>query len=135
MKKAMVDEILQFPKLFFPAPRLETVFGKASFPTLPDSVQSINLTYFMGEDFCFFFAAFNLLHENLVSEWQKMQSFKRIHSVLAKFSVTSDATEREIMLAHDKLGSVLQDTRHQNITHVVEHDRAVVCDLRMPIRK
>ena len=93
----------------------------------------------MGEEFWFFFAASNLLDDNLlstpVSERQKMQSYRRIHSILLKFSVTNDAAECGFKLAHDKLGSALQETRYQNIIQLVEHDGAAACDLRIPIKK
>ena len=139
MKQAMVDKILQFPKSFFPAHRFGAAFGKPRFPTLPDSIQGIDLTYFVGEDSWFFFATLNLLDDNLlltpVSEWEKMQSYQRIQSVISKFSVTNDAAERGVKLAHDKLGSALKETRYQNITQVVEHDRAAVSDLRVPNKK
>ena len=93
----------------------------------------------MGEDYWFFFAAFDLLDDNLlstpVSERQKMQLYKRILSVLLKFSVTNNAAEHGVKLAHDKIGSALKETRYQNITQVVEHDRAAVSDLRVPNKK
>ena len=50
MKQAMVDKILQFPKSFFPAHQFGAAFGKPRFPTLTDAVQSIDLTYFVGEN-------------------------------------------------------------------------------------
>ena len=59
-----------------------------------------------------------MLDENLlsipVSEWLKMQSYQRIHSVLSKFSVTNDAAECGVKLAHDKLGSSPKETKYQN---------------------
>ena len=80
-----------------------------------------------------------MLDDNLlstpVSEWLKMQSYKRVHSVLPKFSVTNDAAEQGVKLAYDKLGSAPKETMYQNITQAVEHDRAAICDLRIPIKK
>ena len=107
-------------------------FGKPSFPTSSDVVKSIDFTYYIGEDSWFFFGAFNPLDDMLlstpVSEWEQMYLYKRIHSVVSKFSVTNDAAERGVKQAHNKLGSALKETKYQNITQVVEHDRKTASD-------
>ena len=63
-----------------------------------------------------------------------MQAYRRVHSVHSKYSVTNDAAECEVKLAHDKLGSTPKETRYQNITQAVKHHRAAVCVLRIPIK-
>ena len=75
-KQAMADKSLQFQKWYFPAHRFGTAFGTPGFPTPSDVVQSIDFTYFIGEDSWFFFGAFNPLHDTLLStpesEWEQM---------------------------------------------------------------
>ena len=61
-----------------------------------------------------------------------MAYYKRIKASLASLAVTNDSAERAVKLIDDKLGSALLEERFQNITQVVEKDRAAFPQLRKP---
>ena len=67
-----------------------------------------------------------------VTEWSQTDSYNRIKTVLTSLSVTNDGAEPAVKLTHEKLCSAIIETRFQNITQVVEKDRATFPNLRKP---
>ena len=97
-------------------------------------IQDRALKDFIGSDSWNFFEILGLDIVNIFNKegWQTSQQYVDAQEVLKNFRVTNESAERGVKLLADYLGRAKKENIFQSYLQVVERDRKVTPNMRVP---